>query len=908
MTQEDVGAPLRRDIRLLGELLGRVIIQQAGPAVFEREEELRALSKAMRSGDSPGSEARVLEIVQHTPLEDAEPLIRAFAIYFQLVNVCEQVHRIRRRRHYLLDEAAPPQRESFEEAVLKLKARGASSADVAVAIDQLAIELVLTAHPTEPTRDSALRKHIQIAECLTALDSPVLTSEERESLMLRLHQLVLLLWQTEEIRRRPPEVLDEVKSSLFYVENTLFDEVPALFSRCERILSRVYPDHDWRVPAYLRFASWIGGDADGNPSVTVAVTKETLILQKTLAVRLYRDAIKGLANEFSQTDRFAQVSHELVSSFERDAEIMPVTTELVAMRGQHEPYRRKCTHIWHRLVDSEAALNGQPAEAPYTSTDELLTDLRAVESSLRDTGNAILVDGALRTLIYQVEAFGLHLLPLDLRQHSANLAAAVAWCVDQALHVDYLHLDDEGRLRALRRSAAEGIAIGPRETSPPAVANELDIGGLINWARCAIGEQAISSVIISMAHSASDILGTLALCGFAPRLQIVPLFETIEDLRRAPQLIRQVFREPLYRKHLATCDDRQRIMLGYSDSSKDGGYLTSTWELYKAQEALQAAAQAEGIELELFHGRGGTVGRGGGPAYQAILAQPPDTVRGRLRFTEQGEMINLKYGLPAIALRNLDSAAAATLLATSPFGHAADKRDAEWLDLMERLSRCAFSAYRHLIEQPGFQQYLHEATPLELIGRLNIGSRPARRHSGADLADLRAIPWVFAWMQSRHTLPGWFGLGSALSDAIRADAGNEGTLRNMYVRWPFFRTLVDNAMMAMSKADIHIAAHYSGLVRNQTLAQRLFKIIAGEHRLSERMVLRITGLSRLLENSPVLQASITRRNPYVDPLSFLQVELLRRLRSHAGSPEEREIARIVQLTIGGIAAGLRNTG
>ena len=908
MTQEDPGAPLRRDIRLLGEILGKVIIQQAGSMIFGREEELRALCKALRSGASPGSEAQVLEIVQSTPLGDAEPLIRAFAIYFQLVNVCEQVHRIRRRQHYLLDPAAPPQRESLEEAIRRLKARGASVDDLQAALDQLAIELVLTAHPTEPTRDSALRKHIEIAECLTAMNSPVITGEKQDEQKRRLFQLVLLLWQTEEIRRRPPEVLDEVKSALFYVENTLFEQVPALFMRCDRILRREYPERDWCVRPYLRFASWIGGDADGNPSVTPSVTKETLILQRSLALRLYRAEVKRLASEFSQTDRLAPVSRELAESLAHDSAIMPITAAQVALRGEHEPYRRKYTHIWHRLTDCDAALNGRAAEAPYASTEELLRDLRVIASSLRDTGNAILVEGPLQTLIHQVETFGLHLLPLDLRQHSARLAAAVAWNVDPVLGIDYVRLDNEGRLQAIRLAAEAGVVFEPRGAPPSHIASQLETGELLRWARRTIGDESISSMIISMTHCTSDVLGALALCGFAPRLQIVPLFETIEDLRRAPSLLRQLFREPLYREHLVSCGNRQRIMLGYSDSSKDGGYLTSTWELYKAQEALLSAGRAQGIEIELFHGRGGTVGRGGGPAYQAILAQPPDTVRGRLRITEQGEMINLKYGLPEIALRNIDSAAAATLLATSPFGHAADRPDSRWLELMEQMSSSAFAAYRGLVEQPGFQQYLNEATPLELIGRLNIGSRPARRTSGTDLADLRAIPWVFAWMQSRHTLPGWFGLGSALYSAIQKDPNNHRLLSDMYDRWPFFRTLIDNAMMAMSKADIHIAAHYSGLVRNQTLGQRLFKIIASEHRLSERGVLSITGLPRLLENSPVLQGSIARRNPYVDPLSYLQVELLRRLRSHEGTPDEGEIARLVQLTISGIAAGLRNTG
>jgi phosphoenolpyruvate carboxylase len=908
MNQEDLGAPLRRDIRLLGDLLGRVIIQEAGATVFGREEELRALCKAMRAGGGPEVEARVLEIVREIGTQEAEPLIRAFTIYFQLVNVCEQHHRTRRRRAHLAQPHAPPQRESLDEALHRLQRRGAAVADVQEALDSLEVELVLTAHPTEPVREAALQKHIAIAQCLDTLDRTALTPDERAAVIKRLHQLVLLLWQTEEIRPRPPEVLDEVKNGLFYVEHVLLDQVPALYERCERLLASLYPGHRFTVPAFLRFASWIGGDADGNPSVTADVTMQTLILQKRLAIRHYQSMVYTLANEFSQSDRLAPISPELEHSLRADELLMPQVAASVAERSGHEPYRRKYTHIWHRLGHTLDALEGRPAPAPYANGDELLADLLAVESSLVASGRRVLVEGQLRTLIRQVEVFGLRLLTIDLRQHSDRLTAALAVKLHTLIGCDYRALEEPGRLTALRRALDEGLPAETDAESTPEVCDLLRSCGLAAWAERAIEPGAISSYIVSMTHSASDIMGALVLCDAVPGLQIVPLFETIDDLSRAPELMRTLLAEPLYRRHLKTCGDRQRLMLGYSDSSKDGGYLTSSWELYKAQEALLGVAQEMGVAIDLFHGRGGTVGRGGGPAYQAILAQPPGTVRGRLRLTEQGEVINLKYGLPAIALRTIDSVAAATLLASSPFGLAEVAVPQEWRDALEIISEAAQCAYRSLIDDPDFAQYLHQATPLDLIGRLNIGSRPARRTASASIADLRAIPWVFAWMQSRHTLPGWYGLGSGIEAFCAATPEADRILRDLYSQWPFFRSVIDNAMMAMAKADIHIAAHYAGLVQNQALGQRMFKRIATEFRSTERHILALTGLTALLQNTPVLRASIDRRNPYVDPLSFLQIELLRRLRSRAGTDEEPAIARTVQLTISGIAAGLRNTG
>jgi phosphoenolpyruvate carboxylase len=908
MNQEDQGAPLRRDIRLLGDLLGRVIIQEAGPGVFGREEELRALCKAMRADASPEIEARVLEIMHQLSLDDAEPLIRAFALYFQLVNVCEQVHRVRRRRAYLRGPTAKPQRESLDEALVILKQRGVTAGQLREAMESLSIELVLTAHPTEPVRESALQKHIEIASCLEALDQTGITTDEREDLLRRLRQLVLLLWQTEEIRGRPPEVLDEVKQGLFYVEHVLFAQVPALFERCSRLFARYFPEKTPPVPTFLRFASWIGGDADGNPAVTAEVTRQTLLLQKRLAIRLYRAAVFQLANECSQADRLAPVSEELRTSLRLDALLLPDIAEQVRQRSDHESYRRKFTLIWYRLQETRMSLDGLPARAPYRTGAELREDLKIVERSLREGGRGILAEGALMTLIRQVEAFGLHLLPLDLRRHSERLVDTLAWSLNARLGIDYASLPDQERLDALEQARALTLALGPPPDAPADIQEQGRIQDLIPWAEESIGPGAIGSFIVSMTHQVSDVVGALALCRYTPGLPIVPLLETVEDLHQAPRLMTQLFRVPVYREHLHTCGDRQQLMLGYSDSSKDGGYLTSCWELYKAQEALQEVASTEQVALELFHGRGGTVGRGGGPAYRAILSQPPGTVRGRLRVTEQGEMINFKYGLPAIALRNLDSVAAATLLSTVAPGADTEPVGARWRNCLDFLSDRARVAYRTLIDDPDFPQYLHEATPLDLIGRLNMGSRPVRRSAGVGLDDLRAIPWVFAWMQSRHTLPGWYGLGSAFEafHATEPDAGR--LLSELYTEWPFFQGMIDNAMMAMAKADIHIAAHYAGLVRNQSLGQRVFRRIAAEYHLTERHILRVTGFQVLLQNAPVLQSSIGRRNPYVDPLSFLQIELLRRLRLNAGSEQEGAVARAIQLTIAGIAAGLRNTG
>lgn len=908
MNQEELGAPLRRDIRLLGDLLGRVIIQEAGAAVFGREEELRALCKAMRAGGGPEVEARVLEIVRSIGTDEAEPLIRAFTIYFQLVNVCEQHHRTRRRRAYQADPQAPPQRESLEETLTGLQRAGATAEEIQQIILTLSIEIVLTAHPTEPAREAALQKHIEIARCLDALDRTTMTPEERAETHRRLHQLVLLLWQTEEIRSRPPEVLDEVKNGLFYVEHVLLDQLPALYQRGERLLARLYPGHTFTVPAFLRFASWIGGDADGNPGVTAEVTRQTLMLQKRTALRHYRAAVFGLANEFSQSSRLVQIAECLARSLADDEALMPDITAAVGERSAGEPYRRKFTHIWHRLSFTLDKLEGKPAAAPYACSADLLTDLRAVEDSLRATGKGVLVEGALRTLILQVDAFGFRLMALDLRQHSDKLEAALASRLAPVLQADYRTLDEEARLALLRHALEEGLP----ESPPAGVWSDDDEVGrslaLITWAEEHIEPGAIGSYIVSMTHRISHILGALALCGSTPGLQIVPLFETIDDLRRAPELLRALLAEPLYRRHVRSCGDRQRLMLGYSDSSKDGGYLTSSWELYKAQEALRCVGEDTGVAIEIFHGRGGTVGRGGGPAYRAILAQPPGTVRGRLRLTEQGEVINLKYGLPAIALRTVDTLAAATLRASADDDRADWHVPDRWSAALDTMSDVAQRAYRSLVEDPDFGQYLHEATPLDLIGRLNIGSRPARRTAGTSLADLRAIPWVFAWMQSRHTLPGWYGLGSGIEALCTGDPHALALLGELYAGWPFFSSLIDNAMMAMAKADIHIAAHYAGLVQNQAIGQRIFRRIAAEYRLTERHILALTGLPALLRNTPVLRASIDRRNPYVDPLSFLQIELLRRLRSRAGTEEEPHIARLVQLTISGIAAGLRNTG
>ncbi|MBO0860378.1 MAG: phosphoenolpyruvate carboxylase [Chloracidobacterium sp.] len=984
-SDESKDAPLRVDIRRLGDLLGETLKRLGGERLFEIEETVRSLCKQLRGAQSskkPGGDAAAIErelkrLLRGLSLDETIGVIRAFSVYFQLVNIAEQYHRIRRKRFYELRTPDQPQRGSLAETLRELR-RDFSDADLLQrVVDRLEIMPVMTAHPTEAARRTLLEKHHRITDLLADFDYENLAPRRRDELHAKLAAEVESVWQTDEVRHTQPTVLDEVNHGLYYFDTTLFDAAPALLDELERQLEENFPGVKLRDGATpLRFGSWIGGDRDGNPFVTPEITWETLRLQQRLVLRKYRDAVAGMGRRLSESSRFAPPTPELSESLKGDARRLPAVTAEIAARNAEEPYRRKLSYIYARIEntlrrnrDLAAALRlteehklisirpGLPVVAALTRSDadvanvyrdgaSLWEDLRLVRDSLR-AGKAVYAAAAVDRLMRQVAVFDLHLATLDLRQHSERHAAALSE-ITRALGLpDYSRMSEDEQVEWLSREL---------DTPRPLVATDAhysaDTTETLNVFRVArraldeISPNAIRTYIISMTREVSDMLAALVLakeaglvekdretdgwkdgemvrresnCPFVPlsfRLSITPLFETIDDLRRAPEIMRRLFEHPFYRRRLAAQGDLQEVMIGYSDSSKDGGILTSSWELYKAQERLWEVARAHGVELRLFHGRGGTVGRGGGPSHEAIMAQPPDTVAGRIKITEQGEVISSKYGLAEIAQRSLELTTSAVIVATLPQRAQDAGRLARWKEVMEEISDEAFAAYRRFArETPGFYDYFVQATPVEELQHLRIGSRPAKRKSGSkSLDDLRAIPWVFGWTQSRHLLPGWLAVGTALGNFIESNPGkNLRLLREMYREWPFFHSTISNIEMTLAKADFQIASQYASRTLDRSLGRRIFRMLEEEYERACQVTLQITGERHLLDQSPVLQRSITVRNPYVDPLSFLQVELLARQRRKDGKTEKNardreKLLYAILLTINGIAAGMRNTG
>jgi phosphoenolpyruvate carboxylase len=983
-------APLRADIRRLGDLLGETLRRFGGERLFEIEEDVRALCKRLRGAQASGQtsgqmsgrttgegaaggERELKRLLRRLSLDETIGVIRAFSVYFQLVNIAEQYHRIRRKRFYELRTPDQPQRGSLAETLRKLRGDFSDPKLLQRVVDRLEIMPVMTAHPTEAARRTLLEKHRRIADLLAAFDDENLAPRRRDELHARLAAEVESVWQTDEVRHTQPTVLDEVNHGLYYFDATLFDAAPALLDELERQLEENFPGAKLRDGAApLRFGSWIGGDRDGNPFVTPEITWETLRLQQRLVLRKYRDSVASLSRRLSESSRFAPPTDELSESLKEDAAALPAVAAEVAARNAEEPYRQKLSYIYTRIENTlrrnrdlasalrlteehtlisirpglpiVAALTGSDADVAnvYRDGASLWEDLRLVRDSLR-ADKAVYAARAVDRLMRQVAVFGLNLATLDLRQHSERHTAALSE-ITRALRLrDYAQMSEDERVEWLTRELDTPRPLVATDARyRPETTETLNVFRVARRSLDEISPNAIRTYIISMTREVSDLLAALVLakeaglvecglriadCGFdrgsairnphsAFRIAVSPLFETIEDLRRAPEIMRRLFEHPFYRRQLAAQGGLQEVMIGYSDSSKDGGILTSSWELYKAQERLWEVARAAGVELRLFHGRGGTVGRGGGPSHEAILAQPPDTVVGRIKITEQGEVISSKYSLAEIAQRSLELTTSAVIAASLPQPARDTGKLSRWKDVMEDISAVAFAAYRRFVrETTGFYDYFIQATPVEELQYLRIGSRPAKRKSGSkSLDDLRAIPWVFGWTQSRHLLPGWLAVGTALEDFIKArPRENLRLLREMYSEWPFFHSTISNIEMTLAKADFQIARQYASRTLDRGLGRRIFRMLEEEYERACRVTLQITGERRLLDQSPALQRSIAVRNPYVDPLSFLQVELLARRRQRDRkaelSDDDREkLLYATLLTINGIAAGMRNTG
>ncbi len=976
-SRREKDAPLRQDVRTLGNALGQAIQRQEGSLVFETVERLRNACKGLRDANQRLAQAtdderydlskeiaqqsdEIAHIVNNCDLETAIDVIRAFTVYFHLVNTAEQYHRIRRRRIHELDEQNSPQRGSLAALISFLQRNGLAEETVQQLLSKLSIELVFTAHPTEATRRSLITKSRRITDLLAQHDiAEHTTSRERQQWQRELEATVDLLWRTDVVRHVRPQPLDEIKMGIYYLDEILYDALADLYSEFGELLHQVYPNV--AVPPFLRVGSWIGGDQDGNPFVSAETMLNALHLQRGYIIAHYRSAIEALAKEYSQSADHSIISPELQHSLAQDALCMPEYARELGRQVTLEPYRAKLSFMWKRL---EATLSTQqaspaiprtfssrtipsspesstsptspasPASPAYTHVEDLLADLHLLRNSLLADGESALAHSSLAKLIRQVEVFGFYFAALDVRQHSERHAQALAELLQvTGLHQkDYMKLNEEERVDLL-----QDLLCDPRILTRPglklseATQHILDTFQALGYARETYGKRAITCYIISMSHGLSDLLEVqffLKEVGISD-LRIVPLFETIDDLRSCTAILEQAFTSPVYRSYLEQGTHEQHVMLGYSDSSKDGGILTSSWELYQAQRRLTELSARYSIPITIFHGRGGAIGRGGGPIHEAILAQPPGSVHGRLRITEQGEMLSFKYGLHEIALRNMELVVAGVVQSSIPDEHILETQvhptpTARWEEMMSALSASAHSHYRQLIYQdPAFLTFFEEATPILEIGWLNIGSRPARRTQNRTIEELRAIPWVFSWMQSRYVLPSWYGVGSALEAYVAENPERLSELQQLYKQWPFLRAFLDNLQMTLSKADMHIAQSYATLVKDEAIREHIARKIQREYERTRLMVLSIVGGKELLDNAPVLQESIRRRNPYVDPLSYFQVVLLRRLRALGGplqlaehdqehaTPEQRERARLtyaVLLTINGIAAGVRNTG
>lgn len=913
---------LRRDVRFLGNILGEVLVHQGGNELLGIVEKIREMSKTLRAHFVPEIYEEFKTAIAALSPDVRRSVIRAFAVYFQLVNIAEQNHRIRRKRDYERSAGETVQPGSIESIVSGMKADGVPAEDLYSIIHGTSLELFMTAHPTEAMRRAILDIHKRIAEEMMELDNPTLTHRERERLREKLRSEVVTLWQTNELRDRKPTVLDEVRNGLYYFDETLFDAIPDVYEELERCLSKYYPDLKWHVPPFLRFGSWIGGDRDGNPSVRSNVTWETLLMHRHQALEKYEESLRRGLQLLSFSTTLVHVTDELLASIEKDRAEVDVKPELL-WRNDSEPYRVKLTYMIARIQHTR---NGSPkAQERYASPEAFIEDLKVIDRSLRSHFADYPADSFAAKLIRQVELFGFHLASLDIRQHSREHEAAMQEILAKmGIADDYSSLSEGDKVQLLRR-----LLDDPRPLTSPyfeyseSTQEVLDVVRTVRRAQDEFGARAVRSYLISMSEAASDILEVMLLAKEAglfykhsdgtvqASIQAVPLFETIDDLHAAPDIMRSLFRMPTYLQSIEALDGIQEIMLGYSDSNKDGGMLTANWELRVALQAITDAANEFGVKLKFFHGRGGALGRGGMPLNRSILAQPPHTLGAGIKITEQGEVLSSRYSLQGIAYRSLEQAASALLTAAVHAKHPQSVLEEHTYEgYMRSMSEAAMRKYQDLVfRDPDFLLFFRESTPLPEIGELNIGSRPSKRKNSDRFEDLRAIPWVFAWTQSRYLFPAWYGAGTGLKSFLDGGPDRLDVLKEMYENWSFFQGLIDNLQMALAKADLLISKEYAGMLKNDAVRQRIFTEMEDEYRLTSDLILKITGQEDILDNVPIIQESIRLRNPYVDPLSYFQVLLLKELRAVRETGEDdADLLREVLLTINGIAAGLRNTG
>ncbi|MGE5315384.1 MAG: phosphoenolpyruvate carboxylase [Acidobacteriota bacterium] len=919
--------PMREMVRLLGNLLGEVIVEQEGRGLFDLEELIRTTTKALRRRHRRSLEQQLRSTIAGMNPGSMAKIVRAFTIYFQLVNIAEQRDRLRSIVSQSMGDASGFPHGSIRHTLDTLKKEGVTAGELSQILSRLRLKPVFTAHPTEALRRTVLEKHAQIWTLLGALEAPSLPHDRCEEILLGLKAQITSLWQTEETRPYDLTPLDEVTNGLHYFRTIMTRAVPSYYREFERSLSHVYPEYEGRVPSFIRFGSWIGGDRDGNPFVTSAITWKTLVLHTETICEMYTGVLDALYHERSESAKLVGVSDELraivAEGYARSKQSQPKV-----IRNDNEVYRKFIALMHLKLVNFRKNVSGEVKsyDNTYRSAAEFLDDLYTFDASLRANKGGVIADGLLRDLIRLVETFGFHLAGLDIRQHRVVHTQTVAE-IARALGTDYDAFSNSEREQWLTEQLLSDAALRVDEAALSEQSREaISVFRTVALAHARIARRSIGSYIVSMTKSAADILEVLflmkltGLYAAAPdgtvtsSLHVVPLFETIEDLRGSSELMKSLYLNAAYSRHLDARKRLQEIMVGYSDSGKDGGILTSHWELYHAQRRLAACAREHQVDWMFFHGRGGVVGRGGGPEYEAIASLPSGSVNYKIKITEQGEVIALKYAYEEIARRSLElsSSAMITVHTRKPDAAFASRQSA-FHKAMDEMSAYGYASYRGTVyEQPEFVQYFLQATPLREISRLKIGSRPARRTVSEKIEDLRAIPWVFSWMQSRHVLPGWLGVEDGVERYLDAD-GESGErlalIRSMYGKWSFFETMINGIQMVLSKGDFGIAREYASLVEPEELRTKIFDDLEARYTRTITAVCRLTDQKALLDNNPQLQRSFQLRNPYIDPMSYIQVEVMRRLRSDTLSDEARAaLEEVMFLCINGIAAGLRNTG
>jgi phosphoenolpyruvate carboxylase len=892
MTTENPIVPnqISTDIKLLGKLLGAVIREQHGQEAFEMVEGIRAIAKARRNGDPNATEQLILKI-QNATLEQKAILTKAFSNYFQLINIAEDQERIRVLRERESQERLS---ETIDEALLHISTKGMSAKGIRALFEQLRLRFVLTAHPSEAKRTEVLVKLRHISAMMEQLERVKLVPRERDDMLVQLTEEIEELWQTRPVRSNQKQVSDEVSFGVYFITSMIMDVVVDMYAEIYDSLEKYYPEEDWSdLHRLLRFGSWIGGDRDGNPNVTNEVTMQTLKTMRQAALQVYLDDIAYLEEHLTQHTEHLLDRDKLESAFPN--------SDNTPYGNEH--YRQILAQIRQRL-----SIDG------YKSRIPLLNDLRLVQESLRLNKGGRVAEGKLRRVIRKVRLFGLYLAPLDIREDARLHASALDEMFRHyGIADNYLEMPESDKQALLIKEI-----INPRPLFPMNIGIFSDVTQRIisTWRTIAEAHTkysigVIDTVIASMSQHPSDVLAMQLFArevGASDNLDIVPLFETIDDLDRATDIVQVLFSTPIYMEHLKKRRMRQQIMIGYSDSSKDGGYIASNWYLYTAQEKLSKKCDEYGVSLELFHGRGGSIGRGGGPTNRAILSQPPASLKGGIKITEQGEVISYRYNNREIARRHFHQVMNAAILA---LGHASEYTvRPEWSSAMEKLANYGREAYRNFVyETDGFIEFWQQATPINELSELRISSRPAKRGGKGGFASMRAIPWVFSWMQNRAIIVSWFGVGYAFHTFCQEQSDGLKILQTMYDEWLFFRALIENCQLDVAKADMGIAELYAALVDNKELSETMFQRIYKEHEMTSDMICQITRQDAILGNSPALKKSIDSRNPYVDPLNFLQVELLRELRQTTpDTPEYRAILDAVLATINGIAAGMKTTG